>query len=1092
MNFRDVSWAAAIHRVMRAAVPLMAAALLITATIWWLIASAGGTEEYAARNLAVTAQALAAAIDAPLARFAQLTEGFRPADFVSTDRLAMTARQIRLQGAVPYASTTFLVNRAGQVIAASVPVPPGEADVGQSKWFQHGAEQSAGALALQRIDPSWLRVGSMVVVTRNVIDEFGRSVGLVGAIFRLEDIRALVRPTWISPTVSSSLIAQDGSTRIETETSPTAVLNEASVLSDVLPRLLLALDRLTGRPTTLVASAEVPSIRATVQTSLPSDIAIRATWSDPSAAMPGFLLVGAMVCLLLMAILTGGRKRGDVFSTAAVYGADWTFDLDDQGRLTSTDGFVPEPICRGLGKPFIDVLEGAAGENDLACKCIASTIKARVRLDALDIRVRAAEGGDHIHRLSLAPMPSGGVRGTARDVSESVGSRVRAEAAEGEAATLREQVEAVASDRDGVLAAVGHDVRTPMNSILGICALLLEEGDLEDTQRTWIERIDASCEALLAMLNGLLEMASGAGSVELQPAEVDVAGLVDEVCGVLAPQAHDKGLQISTRFDDAVHGCWMADPTRLRQVLFNLASNAIKYTSSGSVEIRASAITDADARTSIRLTVSDTGSGIAHGDRSLIFERFKRGGGEASEGREGLGLGLALCRENAALMGGSLTVESTVGVGSEFTFEFPAGRPGPERQRQPYIGRTALVVGFDEAHASRFSSHLARMGVAVETAEDGFLAIGQGERMASRCGALDAVIVNAGMTGMQPDAFFTRLRSTAYGQRSAIVAVGVLGSGVSMADAVLPQSADGKQVATTVATFLAAVPALECIHPSAPLPGAARVLVVEDNKVNQSLLSAALSRRGFTTFVADGGEAAVRLAASVGFDAILMDLQMPGVDGFEATRRIRAMGGRMASMPIIALSALTGAVVRKRCADERMTARIVKPVNLDQLAAELSRWIEKSRSTISNDSGGDETGAMTESGPVDGSAEVSVIFLESMVSDIGLDRTRACMQEFIADVTARCSRLSELLPGWEADAIIRICYDIGGRAGDFGAIGLADALEELADQTVRGDREGAGCTARRIEASITRTGGSMIATLSHLARHGHKDDREAA
>ena len=140
----------------------------------------------------------------------------------------------------------------------------------------------------------------------------GRSVGLVGAIFRLEDIRALVRPTWISPTVSSSLIAQDGSTRIETETSPTAVLNEASVLSDVLPRLLLALDRLTGRPTTLVASAEVPSIRATVQTSLPSDIAIRATWSDPSAAMPGFLLVGAMVCLLLMAILTGGRKRGDV------------------------------------------------------------------------------------------------------------------------------------------------------------------------------------------------------------------------------------------------------------------------------------------------------------------------------------------------------------------------------------------------------------------------------------------------------------------------------------------------------------------------------------------------------------------------------------------------------------------------------------------------------------------------------------------------------------------------------------------------------------------------------------------------------------
>ena len=467
------------------------------------------------------------------------------------------------------------------------------------------------------------------------------------------------------------------------------MLNEASVLSDVLPRLLLALDRLTGRPTTLVASAEVPSIRATVQTSLPSDIAIRATWSDPSAACRGSSLsVRWSACFSWQSSLAAESVVTFLDCGGLWGGLDLRSGRPGQAHIHRW--VRARAICRGLGKPFIDVLEGAAGENDLACKCIASTIKARVRLDALDIRVRAAEGGDHIHRLSLAPMPSGGVRGTARDVSESVGSRVRAEAAEGEAATLREQVEAVASDRDGVLAAVGHDVRTPMNSILGICALLLEEGDLEDTQLTWIERIDASCEALLAMLNGLLEMASGAGSVELQPAEVDVAGLVDEVCGVLAPQAHDKGLQISTRFDDAVHGCWMADPTRLRQVLFNLASNAIKYTSSGSVEIRASAITDADARTSIRLTVSDTGSGIAHGDRSLIFERFKRGGGEASEGREGSELGLALCRENAALMGGSLTVESTVGVGSEFTFEFPAGRPGPERQSSPILAAPLL------------------------------------------------------------------------------------------------------------------------------------------------------------------------------------------------------------------------------------------------------------------------------------------------------------------------------------------------------------------------------------------------------------------
>ena len=517
-------------------------------------------------------------------------------------------------------------------------------------------------------------------------------------------------------------------------------------------------------------------------------------------------------------------------------------------------------------------------------------------------------------------------------------------AAAAELAALREQLAAAASDRDRVLAAVGHDVRTPMNSILGICALLLEEGNLAPDQHVWIGRIAANCEALLAMLDGLLEIASGAGNAGLRPAEVDVAALVDEVAGVLAPQAHDKGLRMGTRFDDAVHGHWMADPTRLRQVLFNLASNAIKYTAAGTVEIRASAVTDADGRTAIRLVVSDTGCGIAREDRSRIFERFMRGGGDAADGREGLGLGLALCRENAALMGGSLTLDSTVGVGSEFSFEFLAERPAPGRQSAPYTGRTALVVGFDAAQARRLAGHLERIGLAVETAEDGFLAIGLAERMASRSGALDAVVVHGGMTGLPAEAFFARLRSTAYGRRSAIVAVGTPGDGAAMADAVLPPAADGRQVATTVATFLAAMPALECIDPAAPLPGAARVLVVEDDKVNQALLTAALSRRGFTAFVADHGEAAVRLAGSVGFDAILMDLQMPGIDGFEATRRIRAMGGRMARMPIIALTALTGAEVERRCAAEGFTARIVKPVNLDHLAAELWRSIETCRS----------------------------------------------------------------------------------------------------------------------------------------------------
>ena len=188
-----------------------------------------------------------------------------------------------------------------------------------------------------------------------------------------------------------------------------------------------------------------------------------------------------------------------------------------------------------------------------------------------------------------------------------------------------------------MLAALGHDVRTPMNSIMGICSLLLDS-ELEQEQRIWLERIRASCEALLAMLNGLLEIASG-DIGGLQVDEADVIGLVQEVADTLQPQARDKGLELKTRYDDLLRGYWLTDPTRLRQVLFNLVGNAIKFTPNGHVEIRASAATDETGATSVKLAVSDTGPGIALDDRARIFERFKRGREHEHSGHTGLGPG---------------------------------------------------------------------------------------------------------------------------------------------------------------------------------------------------------------------------------------------------------------------------------------------------------------------------------------------------------------------------------------------------------------------------------------------------------------------
>jgi CheY-like chemotaxis protein/nitrogen-specific signal transduction histidine kinase len=643
----------------------------------------------------------------------------------------------------------------------------------------------------------------------------------------------------------------------------------------------------------------------------------------------------------------------------------------------------------------------------------------------------------------------------------------------------QEEAATVARDRDRVLAALGHDVRTPMNSIMGICSLLLDS-ELEHEQRLWLERIRASCEALLAMLNGLLEIASGeVGGSGLQVDEVDVIGLVQEVTDTLQPQARDKGLELKTRYDDLLHGQWLVDPTRLRQVLFNLVGNAIKFTANGHVEVRASAAAGPSGATSIKLAVSDTGPGIAPEDRDRIFDRFRRGRDQEHSGHAGLGLGLALCRENAVLMDGTLTVESALGVGSEFTFEFPAERVEQSQSNQRFAGRTALFVGDEDARARTIASQLGGVGVMMETAPDGYLGLALAERIEAQRGALDLIIVQGKLIGMSAEVFVLRLRDTPFGRRSVIIWLGE-GGETAIVDAALAATADAYQVVSLAQQLLEQRSPFEALEPMAPAVRGGRILVVEDDKVNQSLLVAALSRRGFSAFVANDGNEAVRLAGHDSFDAILMDIQMPHRDGFEATGKIRGMSGRAATIPIIALTGLKGPVMRKRCTDAGFTAVLEKPINLDRLGATLRRWLPGSASVQAKrdaTSTGEPGGS-----PGDYAADVSQVFLEEMVAVVGMDRAKACVAEFVTDATARCLRLGELLPGWESGAIVRNCEEISGLAETCGAIGLGEILEEIADAVTRNDRSRAEGLMDRLEQVTSRLGPAMAACLDDIGR----------
>ena len=1089
------------HIAARSAALLIIALLLVGAWAVALWLQAWQAQRDAAASLAMASEAVAAAIDGPLEHFVTLTDGVRATDFQPPDRVAVTARLLRLQSALPHVGATFMVAANGQLLAASGPLPSGETFVGEAAWFRRALADNPKPLALQRVDASWLRAGPTAIITRAVRDSSGHPAGLVGAVLCLDELAQVARPGWLSPDVSIGLQGADGTSILDLPGQP----GEAQTLDGVAiagTRLIAAFDRLAGSPSQVAAVAGLGVADATLQARTDHDLAVRRQWPDYAKGLGtlGVCLLAVWVVCLGLALTVRSRRGADPAAAENGFGVDWQVELDRRGEVVAVHGYAPDMLRGAVGRKLLDVLAAVPGGE--AARSWSEALEAHAAIESLTIALPTADGQERMQRVRIDPLPDGRLLCIGRDVTSELRAEARAEAAAAERGAARAEAELITGDRDRVLAALGHDVRTPMNSIMGICALLLES-ELEQEQRTWLERIRASCEALLAMLNGLLEIAGGeVGGGGLQREEIDVVSLVQEVAEVLEPQARDKGLDLRTRFDDLVRGQWMADPTRLRQVLFNLLGNAIKFTSSGHVEVRVAALAGGTGAqggaiqpgtanhpgVTLKIAVSDTGPGILPEERDIIFERFRRGGVPVGSGHEGLGLGLALCRENATLMDGALTVESALGVGSEFTFEFPAERVADAGRVLPFSGRTALIVGDEDAICRTVTGALADLGITVETAPDGYLGLALAERMEAQRGALDLVMVRSDLVGMPADVFVVRLHSTTFVSRTQFVWLGE-GGGSAEVDALVPGPVDPFMAVSAARQLLGQRSPLDVLEPAALLARGGRILLVEDDRVNQSLLAAALSRRGFSVFVADNGEEAVRLASRDSFDGIVMDIQLPQIDGFEATRRIRGLRGRVADIPIVALTALKGPFLRKRCDEAGFTAMLEKPVNLDRLGATLRRCIADERKA------GDAVPPPDHSVAAPGDVhvvEVSVPFLEEMVTVIGIDRSRACIADFIADAVPRCIRLRELVPGWEVDAILRSCEEISGIAETCGATGLGDVLEQIAGAVTRNDRQAVAPLLERLEMVTRRLGPVLTACLDEVARRWLSRDTKAA
>ena len=640
---------------------------------------------------------------------------------------------------------------------------------------------------------------------------------------------------------------------------------------------------------------------------------------------------------------------------------------------------------------------------------------------------------------------------------------------------VRRERDEIVVEIERLLAAVGHDVRTPVNSILGISELMMESG-LTDSQRKWQRRIRASCEALLAIVNGMLETAMArVGGAAVQLEEVDVASLVEEVGGVLRDQAEDKGLELDLTLDESAMGFWRTDPTRLRQVLYNLGGNAIKYTAQGSVRVSVSVTYDVGGVARLRLQVTDTGPGITADEEKRIFDRFQRGRNEVAQGQEGIGLGLTLCRDVASLLGGALTLQSMPNVGSTFTFEVPVERAtGAVPLGGPLAGRSALVVGFTEGMRYRVAGQLERLGMIVETTGDSFLAAGFAERMSCKYSRLDLLVLDAALSGLTADALLVRLQAmrSLKDLRSVIAANGSLPASIEgRVDAVIPHPIEARELEKIVAGLYGNGSILKEVYPRAPSASPPRVLVVEDSRTNQALAVDRLNSAGFSAFAASSGREAVEAVHRGGFDVVLMDVQMPEMDGLEATRRIRAIEGAGRRVPIVGHTAHTGTDIKSKCIAAGMDAVLFKPADSSSLVARLRQIIASQNLPET-----DETRKIEANGLQYASHE----HLQELVAEFGVKRAAAFVSAFLGEVGPNMSQLRSALENDRWDELSSLAHRMAGLSSSMGASQLSDKLLAIEASARSADVEGIDRTLREAEHAWSRTQEAMKARFAQL------------
>jgi PAS domain S-box-containing protein len=750
------------------------------------------------------------------------------------------------------------------------------------------------------------------------------------------------------------------------------------------------------------------------------------------------------------------RRQNELILTSAGEGI---YGVDRRGRAT----FV-NPVAAALTGHSVPQLLGRSLHNSLRHSAPDGTLYARAACPVCavlrDGSVR--RGSDEVFwRQDGTSFP---VEYTSTPIMEQ-------EVIVGAVVTFQDISErrAVEKLKDEFVSTVSHEIRTPLNGVLGMAELLLDT-PLDVRQREYAEAMRRSGEGLLGVINDILDSAKiEAGKLELDVGDLDVRAVAEDVVGLLAAQAQDKGLAIACLVHRDVPRGLRGDAARLRQILLNLVGNAVKFTERGEVVLRARlGVQEPGARvTVIRFEIADSGPGIDPDAAERIFEPFSQAGRSTTRKYGGTGLGLTISKRLVELMQGDIGLESTPGEGTTFWFtaRFARQHLAAATSALPNLrGRRVLVVD-DATTGAVLEEYLSAWGMVVRAIENGPQGVATLRAAVTAGRPFDLVLLDRHLPGLDGLELARQIRADADLGAPRLVLVSCLvdepwpeEAETSMIAAWLTKPVRQSQLFDTLVDVLsgmaepraaAASRIREAAAGAATQPAGPQVLVVEDTPINQQVARGMLAKLGYRADVAANGRVALDALGGRTYAAVLMDCHMPEVDGFEASREIRRREGASRHTPIIAMTAGAMRGEREKCLAAGMDDYLTKPVRLPDLEAALRRWAGAG----GGDAGLDRTVIL-------GLREYQVPAEEDVVAHL--------ITLFMRETPRRLADIRTALESGDAPALERAAHALKGSAGTLGAYALRELCAQLEELAESGTVAGAAQVVDAVAASLER------------------------